>query len=64
MLLGWNCTLHHVPGDDQQDNRQVVDGRVASSYINLVYLNGLNKNNRCLSVSVFEPALLLCRTWK
>lgn len=23
VLLGWNCPLHHVPGDDQQDNRQV-----------------------------------------
>lgn len=23
VLLGRNCPLHHVPGDDQQDNRQV-----------------------------------------
>lgn len=28
VLLGWNSTLYHVPGDDQQDNRQVGAGQV------------------------------------
>lgn len=36
VLLGWNSALHHVPGDDQQDNRQV--GQDNSSHINLIYL--------------------------
>lgn len=35
MLLGWNSTLYNVPGDDQQDNRQVG---VRSSHIKLIYL--------------------------
>lgn len=30
VLLGWNRTLHHVPGDDQQDYRQV-------GHIGLIY---------------------------
>lgn len=35
VLLGWNSTLHLVPGDDQQNNRQVGDGQVTSGHAHL-----------------------------
>lgn len=41
VLLGWNSTLCHVPGDDQQDNREVGEGEVSSSYVKLVFLKCL-----------------------
>lgn len=44
VLLGWNSPLHHVPGDDQQDNRQVGDGKVSSSHSELIYL-ALHRQN-------------------
>lgn len=45
VLLGWYSTLHHVPDDDQQDNRQVGDGQDHSSCTCLIYLALMSASN-------------------
>lgn len=56
VLLGWNRALHHVPGDDQQDNRQV-------GHISLIfhqrrpasaYHNGISSKTSNLKLMYFD----------
>lgn len=59
VLLGWNRALHHVPGDDQQDNRQVGHMSLICAVLHQsrpasAYHNGISSKTSNLKLMCFD----------